>query len=275
LAKGVPKETLRGMPGICVGKEMSHALRAWVGDVIQVITPLGDMGPTGPIPRSKSFRVACVLYSGMYEYDSKFAYIGIPEAQKFFRMGESITGMELKFRDVDAARAEGRRVVAALGGFPYRVKDWAELNRNLFSALKLEKLAMAIILTFIVLVACFNILSTLIMLVLEKTKEISILKSMGARDSSVMKIFVLEGLAIGAIGTAMGLLLGLASCSFIERFGLQLDPDVYYISNLPVNVDGGQFVMVACIALALSYLATLYPATKASRLSPVDGLRED
>jgi lipoprotein-releasing system permease protein len=275
LAKGVSQEALREMPGICIGKEMSHSLRAWVGDVVQVITPLGDMGPTGPIPRSRSFRVACILYSGMYEYDSKFAYIGIPDAQKFFRMGDNVTGLELKFRNVDAARAEGRRVVAALGGFPYRVKDWAELNRNLFSALKLEKLAMAIILTFIVLVACFNILSTLIMLVLEKTKEISILKSMGARDASVMKIFVLEGLAIGAIGTAMGLLLGLASCSFIERFGLQLDPDVYYISNLPVNVDGGQFLMVAAIAVALSYLATLYPATKASRLSPVDGLREE
>jgi lipoprotein-releasing system permease protein len=275
LAKGIPEETLQKMPGICLGKEMSHALRAWVGDVIQVITPLGDMGPTGPIPRSKSFRVACILYSGMYEYDSKFAYIGIPDAQKFFRMGDSITGLELKFKDVDAARAEGRKVVAALGGFPYRAKDWAELNRNLFSALKLEKLAMAIILTFIVLVACFNILSTLIMLVLEKTKEISILKSMGARDSSVMKIFVLEGLVIGGIGTLMGLLLGLASCSFIERFGLQLDPDVYYISNLPVNVDSGQFVMVAFVAVALAYLATLYPATKASRLSPVDGLRED
>ena len=275
VAKGVSPEALREMPGICIGKEMSHSLRAWVGDVVQVITPLGDMGPTGPIPRSRSFRVACILYSGMYEYDSKFAYIGIPDAQKFFRMGDNVTGLELKFRDVDAARAEGRRLVAALGGFPYRVKDWAELNRNLFSALKLEKLAMAIILTFIVLVACFNILSTLIMLVLEKTKEISILKSMGARDSSVMKIFVLEGLAIGAIGTAMGLLLGLASCSFIERFGLQLDPDVYYISNLPVNVDGAQFLMVAAIAVALSYLATLYPATKASRLSPVDGLREE
>jgi lipoprotein-releasing system permease protein len=165
--------------------------------------------------------------------------------------------------------------VAALGGFPYRAKDWAELNRNLFSALKLEKLAMAIILTFIVLVACFNILSTLIMLVLEKTKEISILKSMGARDASVMKIFVVEGLTIGAIGTVMGLLLGLASCSFIERYGLQLDPDVYYISNLPVNADVGQFCAVALISIALSYLATLYPATKASRLSPVDGLREE
>jgi lipoprotein-releasing system permease protein len=268
-------EALRNLGGICIGKEMSHQLRAWVGDVVNVLTPLGEMTPTGPVPRSRPFRVACILYSGMYEYDSKFVYIGVPEAQKFFKMGDNIVGLELKFVDVDAARALGRRVVATLGGFPYRTKDWAELNRNLFSALKLEKLAMAIILTFIVLVACFNILSTLIMLVLEKTKEISILKSMGARDASVMKIFVVEGLTIGAIGTAMGLLLGLASCSFIEKFGLQLDPDVYYISNLPVNVDAGQFLMVAAISFALSYLATLYPATKASRLSPVDGLREE
>src|SRR5262249_31349299 len=183
------RETLKNMPGICIGKEMSHQLRAWVGDLVNVLTPLGEMTPTGPVPRSRAFRVACILYSGMYEYDSKFVYIGIPEAQKFFRMGDNIVGLELKFVDVDAARALGRRVVATLGGFPYRTKDWAELNRNLFSALKLEKLAMAIILTFIVLVACFNILSTLIMLVLEKTKEISILKSMGARDASVMKIF--------------------------------------------------------------------------------------
>ncbi|HEX4386701.1 MAG TPA: ABC transporter permease [Myxococcales bacterium] len=274
--KKLEPEVLKNLSAICIGKEMSHQLRAWVGDVVNVITPLGgEMTPSGPVPRSRPFRVACILYSGMYEYDSKFVYIGIPEAQKFFKMGDSITGLELKFFDVDAARAIGRRIVAALGGFPYRTKDWAELNRNLFSALKLEKLAMAIILTFIVLVACFNILSTLIMLVLEKTKEISILKSMGARDSSVMKIFVVEGLTIGAIGTAIGLLLGLASCSFIERFGLQLDPDVYYISNLPVTVDGAQFAVVAAISLALSYLATLYPATKASRLSPVDGLREE
>ncbi len=273
--KQLDPEALKNLGGICIGKEMSHQLRAWVGDVVNVLTPLGEMTPTGPMPRSRPFRVACILYSGMYEYDSKFVYIGIPEAQRFFRMGDNIVGLELKFTDVDASRALGRRVVAALGGFPYRFKDWAELNRNLFSALKLEKLAMAIILTFIVLVACFNILSTLIMLVLEKTKEISILKSMGARDASVMKIFVVEGLTIGAIGTAMGLLLGIASCSFIERFGLQLDPDVYYISNLPVNVDPGQFVAVCFISLALSYLATLYPATKASRLSPVDGLREE
>jgi lipoprotein-releasing system permease protein len=271
----VNAEALKKMPGLCLGKEMSSQLRVWVGDVVNVITPLGDIGPTGPVPRSRAFRVACILYSGMYEYDSKFAYIALAEAQKFFRLGNNVTGLELKFRDVDAARALGRKIVATLGGYPYRAKDWAELNRNLFSALKLEKLAMAIILTFIVLVACFNILSTLIMLVLEKTKEISILKSMGARDASIMKIFVVEGLTIGAVGTAMGLLLGLASCSFIERYGLRLDPDVYYISNLPVNADGAQFLMVAGISLALSYLATLYPSIKASRLSPVDGLREE
>ncbi len=274
--KGMTAEALAGMPGVCIGKEMSHTLRAWVGDVVNVINPVGGgLGPTGPMPQSKAFRVACIFYSGMFEYDSKFAYIALGEAQKFFRTGDNVNGLELKFKDVDGARAESLRVRAALGGFPYQTKDWADLNRNLFSALKLEKLAMAIILTFIVLVACFNILSTLIMLVLEKTKEIAILKSMGARDSSIMKIFVFEGLTIGGIGTAIGLLLGLASCLFIERFGLQLDPDVYYISNLPVSADPGQFGMVAAISLALSYLATLYPATKASRLSPVDGLRED
>jgi len=274
--KGVTAEALAAMPGICIGKEMSRTLVAWVGDVINIINPVGGgLGPTGPTPQSKAFRVACIFYSGFYEYDSKFAYISLTEAQKFFRTGDNITGLELKFRDVDAARAESQRVRSALGGFPYQTKDWADMNRNLFSALKLEKLAMAIILTFIVLVACFNILSTLIMLVLEKTKEISILKSMGARDSSVMKVFVIEGLSIGGIGTGIGLLLGWATCLFIERFGLQLDPDVYYVSSLPVSADGGQFAVVAGIAIALSYLATLYPAIKASKLSPVDGLRED
>jgi len=274
-AAKIAPETLAKMPGICVGKEMSHSLRTWVGDVVNVITPLGDMGPTGMVPRSRSYRVACILYSGMYEYDAKYSYISIAEAQSFFRTSDRVTGLEMKFDNVDEARGIGRKVVGALKGFPYRAKDWEDMNRNLFSALKLEKFAMAIILTFIVLVACFNILSTLIMLVLEKTKEIAILKSMGARDASIMKIFVIEGVTIGGIGTGIGLLMGLASCSFVARFGLRLDPDVYYISYLPVTVDLAQFGLVAGISLCLAYLATLYPAIKASRLSPVDGLREE
>jgi lipoprotein-releasing system permease protein len=274
-SRGIDPEALAKMPGICIGKEMSHQLRIWVGDAVSVITPLGEAGPTGIQPRGRTFRVACILYSGMFEYDMKYAYIAIADAQSFFRLKDTITGFELKFQTPDEARASGRRVVAALKGFPYRYKDWTDLNRNLFSALKLEKLAMGVILTFILLVASFNIFSTLFMLVLEKTKEISILKSMGARDASVMKIFVIEGASIGALGTAIGLFVGLCVCTFVSNVALQLDPDVYYISRLPVTIDPSQFAIVACIALCLTYLSTLYPAIKASHLPPVDGLREE
>jgi lipoprotein-releasing system permease protein len=211
----------------------------------------------------------------MYEYDSKWAYVDLPAGQRFFGTGDSITGLELKVDDVDASRAVMSRVLYELGGFPYRTKDWSELNRSLFSALMMEKVVMAVILGFIVLVASFIIVATLIMLVLEKTREIAVLKSMGAGVPSVMKIFVAEGVVIGAIGTAFGLLLGFGSCLLIDRVGIPLDPEVYYISNLPVLVDGSQFALVALAALALSYLATIYPATKAARLRPVDGLRSE
>jgi lipoprotein-releasing system permease protein len=176
---------------------------------------------------------------------------------------------------VDASRPIMARVLFELGGFPYRVKDWSELNRSLFSALMMEKVVMAVILGFIVLVASFIIVATLIMLVLEKTREIAVLKSMGAGVPSVMKIFVAEGVVIGAIGTAFGLLLGLGTCLLVDKVGIPLDPEVYYISNLPVRVEGAQFALVALAALAISYLATIYPATKASRLRPVDGLRSE
>jgi lipoprotein-releasing system permease protein len=166
-------------------------------------------------------------------------------------------------------------VVFALGGWPYRAKDWGELNRSLFAALQQEKVVMAIILGFIVLVASFIIVATLIMQVLDKRREIAVLKSMGAGQSSVMKIFVAEGLVIGAVGTAFGLLLGLGTCFLIDKVGIPLDPEVYYISNLPVRMDPVEFGLVALLALALSYLATLYPAAKASRLEPVEGLRSE
>jgi lipoprotein-releasing system permease protein len=149
------------------------------------------------------------------------------------------------------------------------------MNRNLFSALRLEKLAMAIMLTFIVLVACINILSTLVVFALQKAKEVAILKSMGARDTGVMKIFVLEGLIIGCIGTVLGLLQGYGCCLFVEKFGIKLDPEVYYISQLPVKMDAVQFAVVALIAMVLSYLATIFPALNASRLRPVEGLKAE
>lgn len=264
------------LPGIILGKELAQGLKVAVGDRVNVVSPLGgEVGPTGPMPKSRPFRVAGVFYSGMYEFDAKSAYIDLREAQRFFGLGETVTGLELKTSDIDNTRQITRAVLNALDGYPYRTKDFAEMNKNLFSALRLERLVMAVILGFIVLVACFNIVSTLIMMVLEKGKDIAILKSMGASDTSVMKIFVIEGLIIGGLGTAAGIVLGYATCLFVERFGIHLDSDVYYIDRLPILIDPWQFLGVACLAVLLSYLATIYPATRASRLPPVDGLRND
>jgi lipoprotein-releasing system permease protein len=264
------------LPGLVLGRELARQLRVFVGDPVTVVSPIaGEIGPMGPQPKSMQFRVAAVFYSGMYEYDSKFVYIALPSAQRFFKLGTGVTGLELKVNDVDDARRISRAVLTRLEGYPFRVKDWGEMNRNLFSALKLEKIVMAVILAFIVLVACFNILSTLVMLVLEKGKEISILKSMGAKDASIMKIFVLEGLGIGVIGTVLGVALGFLLCGVISVFPIPLDPEVYYIPNLPVKIDALQFVLVGVLAVVLAYLATIFPALYASRLSPVEGLRNE
>ncbi|HEY3447721.1 MAG TPA: ABC transporter permease [Myxococcales bacterium] len=263
-------------PGILIGKELAHSLKVMVGDRLNVVSPLGgELGPTGPMPKSRPFRVAGIFVTGMYEYDAKFAYISLREAQTFFNVPDSVTGLEIKTDDIDDTRQITRAILSALDGYPYRTKDWGEMNKNLFSALRLEKLVMAVLLGLFVLVACFGILSTLIMMVLEKRKEISILKSMGATDTSVMKVFVLEGLIIGIIGTAAGLVLGYLACLLVDLGIIQLDAEVYYIDKLPVKIDALQFAIVALIAVTMSYLATIYPATRASRVAPVDGLRNE
>ena len=272
-AKTPPSEVL---PAVVLGRELARALKVYVGDRVNVVSPLGgDLGPQGPMPKSRPFRVGALFYSGMYEYDSKFAYIELHEAQKFFNFKDTVSGLELKVKDIDDARKISKNVLAALDGYPYRTRDWGEMNHNLFSALRLEKLVMAIILAIIVVVACLLILGTLVVLAFEKRKEIAILKSLGASESNIMKVFILEGSTVGLVGTLIGLVAGFGLCLFVELVGVRLDPEVYYINRLPVRIDAFQFAVVAAISLVLCFLGTIYPSLAASELSPVEGLRNE
>lgn len=260
------------LPGIVVGCELAKNLRLYLGDDIRVASPRGGLGPTGPMPRMKAFRVAGIFYSGMYEYDAKIAYAAIEPAQKLFGLEHAVYGVELKMSDPDLADGVTSRVVAALGS-GYDVRDWRELNRSLFQALKLEKVAMFIVLTFIVMVASFSILANLTMAVVQKGREISILKAMGASSAMLLRVFVIQGLYIGTIGTTLGLLVGVGTCWALMRFGLHLDPEVYYIATLPVDLDVAEIVTIALSGLSLSVVATLYPAWLASRLGAAEALR--
>ncbi|MCI0569573.1 MAG: ABC transporter permease [Myxococcaceae bacterium] len=275
LPRGEAPGAAAPLPGILLGSELAHSLKVVVGDRVSVVSPLaGGLGPQGPIPRSAAFRVAGVFHTGMYEYDSKFVYILLQEAQRFFNVKGAL-GVELKVDDVDDARRISRRVLTALEGYPYRVKDWGEMNQNLFAALRLEKLVMAIILSIISIVAAGLIVATVTMLVLEKRKEISVLKALGVPDGGILKIFLAEGLQIGVAGGALGLGAGLAWCWFIAKVGIKLDPEVYYIPSLPVRIEWGQTALAVVIAVLVSFFASIYPALKASRVEPVEGLKAE
>jgi lipoprotein-releasing system permease protein len=268
-----PSAPRRELPGILLGEELfAHTLRVYMGSEVDVACPMCGVGPTGPMPRLRSFRVAGHFYTGMYEFDSKLAYVSLEEAQRFLGMKGEVTGIEVRTVDADAANEVAERIAARLGP-GLEARSWQELNRNLFAALWVEKLGMFIFLTFIALVASFSIVSNLIMLVTEKGREVAILKSMGATDPGILRVFFAEGLYIGLVGLGLGLLMGLGSCLLIWRFGLPLDPDVYYIQKLPIVVRPSEIASVAAAALGLCCLATLYPAYLASRMRPVEGLR--
>jgi ABC-type lipoprotein release transport system permease subunit len=266
----------RCLPGIVIGRELSKTLRAYVGDVVKLVSPVSEeIGPTGPHPKLRRFRIAGIFFSGMYEYDAKFTYVDLEEAQRFFGMRGKATGIEVKVSDVDETSRIAEEMKRRVGGHPYTVKDWRQMNKELFSALLLEKLAMFIILTFIILVASFLIVATLVMIVLEKGKEIAIMKSLGASNASVMKIFVVQGLIVGVGGALLGLLGGISICLLIEKFGVKLDQRIFYIERLPVVMDWSEIAAIAIAAVMISYLATIYPAMTAAKLRPVDGLRDD
>jgi lipoprotein-releasing system permease protein len=268
-------------PGIILGVELAKRLGVSINDPIQVISPLGTMTPMGMMPKMKRFRVVGIFYSGMYEFDNTLAYISITSAQKFLNMDSRVTGIEIKTDDIYKVKKIGKEIRQKLG-LPFWTRDWMEMNRNLFSALKLEKVAMFIILVLIVLVAAFNIISTLIMVVMEKNKDIAILKSMGAPSKGILRIFIIEGGVIGVVGTFFGTVIGLVTALNLEKvsgfvenlFGFKILPsDVYYIDKLPSQVNPTDVVMIVITAILISLLATLYPSWRASRLDPAEGLR--
>ncbi|MBI3780041.1 MAG: lipoprotein-releasing ABC transporter permease subunit [candidate division NC10 bacterium] len=260
--------------GIIIGRALATNLGVGLGARVNVISPFGNvLTPFGPAPRIRSFAVAGIFEVGMYEYDSTLAYVTIPAAQQFFRMGTAVTGIEVKVDDLYKAKEVGTEIQRRLG-FPYFSRDWMQLHRNLFAALKLEKIAMFIILAMIVLVAAFNIVSTLIMKVMDKGAEIGILKSFGATSRSIMSIFMVEGVVIGFVGTVLGTAGGAIICKLQETYKIvRLRGDVYLLDALPILMKGTDLVLIASAALVLSFLATLYPSWQAARLDPVVAIR--
>jgi lipoprotein-releasing system permease protein len=260
-------------PGIVIGRELAKTLHVYVGDEVTLVAPLGDLGPMGVLPRTRRFRVAAVFYSGMYEYDASYVYMKLAAAQDFLDLKHNITGIDIKIDHAEQVSEVRPLVSAAITRKDLRVRDWKELNKNLFSALKLEKIATFIILSIAIAVASFCIICTLLLMVTEKSKEIAILKAVGASDRSILRIFMSEGIMIGAIGTVFGVVTGLATTLGLLWFGVRLDPDVYYVDRLPINVDAVDYTVVAIAALVITTLATIYPALAASRLRPVEGIR--
>ncbi|OGW12835.1 MAG: ABC transporter permease [Nitrospinae bacterium RIFCSPLOWO2_12_39_16] len=259
--------------GIVIGKDLARNLAVFLGDTIDVVSPFGRATPMGTTPKVEKFRVVGIFDTGMYEYDSSLALISIPAAQRFFSMGETVTGIEIKVDDIYLADSVADKIHSMLG-FPYWTRDWMEMNKNLFSALKLEKFGMFVILTLIIIVAAFNIIGTLIMMVMEKGRDIAILKSMGATDNSIMKIFIMEGLIIGIAGTIIGCIGGYVLCELLDTYHfIKLPSDVYQLDTLPVKMNPIDFLYISLSAIVISFLATIYPSWNASRLDPVEALR--
>ncbi|HEX4419743.1 MAG TPA: ABC transporter permease [Kofleriaceae bacterium] len=267
-------------PPIIMGKELAHKLKAKVGDVVTVVVPLSNIDfdtwrAKMSAPRTHKFTVTGIFYSGFDEYDRRLMYTSLADTQDLVGRGDQVMGVELKVKDVDRAEEIARNLEKALGGPPYQVQDWYELNHNLFTALKLQKLALVVILTLIIIVAAVNMVSALTMMVTDKTREIAILKSMGSTSSSVALVFQVVGLAIGGAGTLLGVLIGLGTCYVVSHYGYHLDPKVYLIDRLPIDVKPIEVLLVAGITMVISLISTLVPSQSAASLRPVEGLRYD
>jgi len=255
--------------GIIIGSELSRILGVFPDDEVTLILPTGRVLPTGPVPKLKKFRVVGIFNSEFYEYDAGLAYISLTSAQKFFSIGKNLSGLEIRLDNIYQSKSVTRLIKERLGA-SYYVQDWTEMNKSLFSAINLEKLAMSLILALIILVAAFNIITTLVMMVMEKHSDIATLKSMGATSNSIMKIFMFEGSVIGILGTAIGTVLGIVVCWAADTYELiRFEEGTYYLDHLPFTVTGPDLVFVVVAALIICFVSTIYPARQASKLDPI------
>jgi lipoprotein-releasing system permease protein len=265
------------LPGIVVGRSLAKQLSVGLGDCVQVTSPqIGlSFGSSARSPIAKEFRVIAIFEAGFDQYDSKLVYTDLYEAQAFYEYGDSVTGLEMKVADIDQAHKISEGIEKQLNNGIYHTMDWQELNHGLFTALLFQRIAMSSALALIILVAACTVIATLIMVVLEKKKEISVLKAVGAKDDAILRIFLYQGGIIGITGTAVGLLLGWVACRFLLAYAFPLDPKVYFISRLPVSMRPVEFIVPAVVAVAICLIATLFPAAYAAKLRPADGLRAE
>ena len=263
----------RKLPGIVIGEDLARKFGAIIGDTLTMVNPLGEETSIGIVPKMKKFELVGIFDAGMYDYNTGFVYISIPAAQKFFNMPGRVSGIEVRVDEVYRADKIAASIQSE-AGFPYFTRNWIEMNKNFFSALKLEKIGMSLILVVIIIVASFNIIGTLTMIVMEKSREIAILKSMGASGGSIMKIFMFAGLVIGVVGTIIGSVVGYSAVSVITKSDLiSLPRDVYQVSHLPLFISTLDVLFISLTALGISFLATLYPSWQAARQDPVEVLR--
>jgi len=273
LNDAAPDESAGKAPGLIVGRVTAEKLKVIVGDPIYLISPLGKGAAANQMPTVMRFWVAGIFETGMNEYDGTMSFVRLDIAQRLLQMQEQATGLEVRVADIYQAKQIADTIVTRIG-FPFWAMDWLQMNRNLFSMLRLQKTVMFIILTLIVLVAAFNIASALIMMVMEKTQDIAILKTMGATNRHIRRIFVFKGLVIGCLGTAIGGILGFILCAILKRYPfIKLPGDVYFLTTLPVSLNPLDVLIIGLSTVVICFVATLYPAASASALDPVEGIR--
>jgi lipoprotein-releasing system permease protein len=263
------------LPGVAIGSTLAKGLGVGLGDRIRITSPAIGFSLSGSTrtPVARQFKVIAIFEAGFDQYDSKLVYVDLYEAQAFYDQGDSVTGIEMRVKDIDQARAIRNDIEKMLANGVYHVMDWEELNHPLFTALKIQQIGMSAVLALIIVVAAFTVIATLIMIVLDKAKEIAVLKAMGARNGAILRAFLYQGLIIGGIGTSIGLGIGLAVCRGLLVYGFPLDPKVYFISRLPVEVRPQEFILTGIIAVLICLVATIVPAMHAAGIRPADGLR--